>query len=111
MCFGSVDNTILLLYYPLMIRSFKKRNPANEIFEGYFVRGIDKTVQKRAHLKLLAIHYAARLEDLRIPSGNNLEALRGDRRGQHSIRINDQWRDCFVWDKGGAEDVEIVDYH
>ena len=111
MCFGSVDNTILLLYYPLMIRSFKKRNPANEIFEGYFVRGIDKTVQKRAHLKLLAIHYAARLEDLRIPSGNNLEALRGDRRGQHSIRINDQWRVCFVWDKGGAEDVEIVDYH
>ena len=111
MCFGSVDNTILLLYYPLMIRSFKKRNPANEIFEGYCVRGIDKTVQKRAHLKLLAIHYAARLEDLRIPSGNNLEALRGDRRGQHSIRINDQWRVCFVWDKGGAEDVEIVDYH
>ena len=93
-----------------MIRSFKKRNPASEIFEGYFVRGIDKTVQKRAHLKLLALHYAVRLEDLRIPSGNNLEALRGDRRGQHSIRINGQWRICFVWDKG-AEDVEIVDYH
>jgi len=94
-----------------MILSFKKRNPASEIFGGYFVRGIDKTVQKRAHLKLLSIHYAIRLEDLRIPAGNNLEALRGDRKGQHSIRINDQWRICFIWNKNGAEDVEIVDYH
>ncbi|MGB9153650.1 MAG: type II toxin-antitoxin system RelE/ParE family toxin [Alphaproteobacteria bacterium] len=94
-----------------MIRSFRKRNPASEIFEGYFVRSIDKAVQKRAHLKLLTLHYAVRLEDLRIPAGNNLEAMRGDRQGQHSIRINDQWRICFIWDKGGAEDVEIVDYH
>ena len=94
-----------------MIRSFKKRNAAREIFDGFFVKGIDKAVQKRAHMKLLAIHYAARLEDLRIPAGNNLEALRGDRRGQHSIRINDQWRVCFAWDTGGAEEVEVVDYH
>lgn len=94
-----------------MIRSFKRRNPACDIFEGYFVKGMDKTLQKRAHLKLLAIHYAVRLEDLRIPSGNNFEALRGDRRGQYSIRINGQWRICFTWDAGGADDVEIVDYH
>jgi len=94
-----------------MIRSFKKRNPAKEIFEGYFVKGLDKALQKRTHMKLLALHYAVRFEDLRIPAGNNLEALRGNRKGQHSIRINDQWRVCFYWNAGGAEDVEIVDYH
>ncbi len=94
-----------------MIRSFKKRNPAREIFDGFFVKELDRGLQKRAHMKLLALHYAVNLEDLRIPSGNNLEALRGDRKGQHSIRINDQWRICFVWDGSGAEHVEIVDYH
>lgn len=94
-----------------MIRSFKKRNPAQEIFSGHFVKGIDNDVQKRAHMKLLALHYAVRLEDLRIPAGNNLEALRGDRKGQCSIRVNDRWRVCFVWSDGGADEVEIVDYH
>ena len=94
-----------------MIRSFRKRNAASEIFNGYFVKGIEHGVQKRAHLKLLAVHYAVQLDDLRIPAGNNLEALRGDRRGQHSIRVNDKWRICFVWRNGGAEDVELVDYH
>lgn len=94
-----------------MIRSFKKRNPAAEIFAGYFVKGMDKAVQRRAHRKLLALHYAVKLEDLRIPAGNKLEPLQGNRRGQHSIRINDRWRLCFVWDRGGAEEVEIVDYH
>ncbi len=57
------------------------------------------------------IDYAEELSDLRVPPGNRLEALRGDRRGQHSIRINDQWRICFVWRADGAYDVEIVDYH
>lgn len=57
------------------------------------------------------IDAAHRLEDLRVPPGNRLESLSGDRRGQHSIRINDQWRVCFVWREGGADDVEIVDYH
>jgi len=94
-----------------MIRSFKKRNPAREIFKGYFVKGVDKALQTRAHMKLLALHYAVKLEDLRIPAGNNLEALRGNRKGQHSIRINEKWRICFTWGVGGAEDVEIVDYH
>ncbi len=94
-----------------MIRSFKKRNPAAEIFAGFFVKGVDKAVQERAHRKLLALHYAVRLEDLRIPAGNNLEALRGDRKGQHSIRVNEKWRICFLWSHGGAEEVEIVDYH
>lgn len=94
-----------------MIRSFKKRNPARDIFDGYFVKGVDKEIQRKAHMKLLALHYAVHLEDLRIPAGNNLEALCGDRRGQHSIRINNRWRLCFLWNNAGAEEVEIVDYH
>ena len=61
--------------------------------------------------KLAMLHRAAVLDDLRIPPGNRLEALQGDRKGQHSIRINDQWRVCFVWANGHASEVEIVDYH
>jgi len=64
-----------------------------------------------ARRKLRQLEIAGRLEDLRIPPGNRLEALKGDRAGQYSIRINDQWRVCFHWTKAGAEDVEIVDYH
>jgi proteic killer suppression protein len=61
--------------------------------------------------KLLQLDAAERLDDLRIPPGNRLEALKGDRKGQHSIRMNDQWRVCFRWDDGDAYEVEIVDYH
>jgi proteic killer suppression protein len=61
--------------------------------------------------KLDMLDAAARLEDLRMPPGNRLEALKGDRTGQHSIRVNDEWRICFIWRDGGAEEVEIVDYH
>lgn len=61
--------------------------------------------------KLTILDAAVSLDDLRSPSGNRLEALKGDRRGQHSIRINDQWRICFTWTDTGPEDVEIVDYH
>jgi proteic killer suppression protein len=64
-----------------------------------------------ARRKLRQLEIASRLDDLRIPPGNRLEALRGDRSGQHSIRINDQYRLCFVWSDSGAENVEIVDYH
>jgi proteic killer suppression protein len=64
-----------------------------------------------AERKLRAISNAVELRDLRSPPGNRLEALKGDRKGQHSIRINDQWRICFRWTEAGAEDVEIVDYH
>jgi proteic killer suppression protein len=68
-------------------------------------------VERQARRKLLYLHRARRLEDLRAPPGNRLEALHGDRRGQHSIRVNDQWRICFRWQEGNAYDVEIVDYH
>ncbi len=64
-----------------------------------------------AQRKLRQLQIAGRLDDLRVPPGNRLEALKGNRRGQHSIRINDQWRVCFRWTEAGAEEVEIVDYH
>lgn len=64
-----------------------------------------------ARRKLRQLEIAGRLDDLRVPPGNRLEALKGNRAGQHSIRINDQWRLCFRWTTSGAEDVEIVDYH
>ena len=68
-------------------------------------------MQRRAHRKLLLLDAAEVLQDLRIPPGNRLERLSGDRRGQHSIRINDPWWICFRWDRGDAHDVEITDYH
>jgi len=68
-------------------------------------------IESVARRKLRQIQIAGRLEDLRVPPGNRLEALKGDRAGQHSIRVNDQYRICFRWTAAGAEDVEIVDYH
>ena len=68
-------------------------------------------IQQRSRAKLLAIEAAEKLDDLRVPPGNRLEALHADRRGQHSIRVNDQWRICFTWRDGDAWDVEIADYH
>lgn len=68
-------------------------------------------IQQTALRKLRMINNAVNLNDLRIPPANRLEKLRGDRDGQHSIRINDQWRICFIWQKGDAYDVEITDYH
>ena len=93
-----------------MIRSFADKRTA-AVFAGYAVRGLPGQIQRRARGKLLAIDSAGRLDDLRVPPGNRLEVLRGDRRGQHSLRINEQWRICFVWDGGEAWEVEIVDYH
>jgi len=75
------------------------------------VRSIDPRIHRVALRKLRQVGSAESIEDLRIPPGNRLEALKGDRAGQHSIRINDQWRICFVWTAAGPEEVEIVDYH
>jgi proteic killer suppression protein len=92
-----------------VIRSFKAaataRLFADEDVPRY--RGIERSARR----KLLLLDGAGTLNDLRQPPGNRLEALKGDREGQHAIRINDQWRICFVWRNGGAEEVEIVDYH
>ncbi len=93
-----------------MIKTFADRRTA-AVFAGHAVRGLAPQLQRRARAKLLAIDASVRLDDLRAPPGNRLEALRGDRRGQYGIRVNDQWRICFVWRDGEAWEVEIVDYH
>ncbi len=94
-----------------MIQSFKGRwveaihrleNPG---------KGFPPTLVRAAQRKIAMLDAAVRLDNLRMPPGNNLEALAGDRKGQHSIRINDQWRICFRWTEAGPENIEIVDYH
>jgi proteic killer suppression protein len=92
-----------------MIRSFKDAATAR-LFEDEDVPRF-RSIERPARRKLQLLDGAAALSDLRLPPGNRLEALKGDRRGQHSIRINDQWRICFVWRDGGVDGVEIVDYH
>lgn len=93
-----------------MIRSFGNKR-TEQIWHGQYVKGIDRKLQRATLRKLELIHAAKVLEDLRVPPGNRLEQLIGDRRGQHSIQINVQWRLCFVWREGGADDAELVDYH
>lgn len=93
-----------------MIRSFRCSD-TERVFRRERPRAFPADIHQRAYRKLAILATAVRLDDLRAPPGNRLEALRGDRAGQHSIRINDQWRVCFVWRDGGAEHVEIVDYH
>ncbi len=93
-----------------MIKSFADKRTA-AIFAGFAVKGLPHQLQRRTRAKLQALDAAKRLDDLRVPPGNRLEALKGRRTGQHSIRINDRWRVCFVWRDSEAWDVEIVDYH
>jgi proteic killer suppression protein len=92
-----------------MIRSFADRD-TEKLANDLMVRKW-RAIERAARRKLEVLSAAARLDDLRVPPGNRLEALRGDRIGQHSIRINDQWRICFRWQDGEAHDVEIVDSH
>jgi proteic killer suppression protein len=93
-----------------MIRSFACRE-TERLFNDETSRRLPAQIQRVARRKLLLLHQARRLDDLRVPPGNRLEALKGDRAGQQSIRINDQWRICFRWQTEDAFDVEIVDYH
>jgi proteic killer suppression protein len=92
-----------------VIRSFADKDTA-ALFNDVAVRRF-RAFERQARRKLLLLHAATRLDEMRVPPGNRLEALQRDRRGQHSIRINDQWRICFVWRDGDAWDVEIADYH
>ena len=93
-----------------MIRSFHDAD-SRKVFDRERSRKLPPDLQRRAHRKLLLLDAARRLEELRVPPGNRLERLSGDRSGQHSIRINDQWRVCFRWKDGDAYEVEISDYH
>ncbi len=92
-----------------MIRSFRRKD-TERLFDDRFVRRF-QAFERTARKKLESLNAASSLEDLRMIPGNRLEALRGSRAGQFSIRINDQWRVCFRWVEGDAYDVEIVDYH
>ena len=93
-----------------MIRSFRCRE-AEGIWRGEGSRKLPRGIQRVARRKLRMLNNAQTLADLRVPPGNRLERLKGDRAGQLSIRINERWRVCFTWKQGGAHDVEIVDYH
>ena len=97
-------------YVPCMIKSFKCEE-TEQIFRGQFSRKLPQNIHRVAARKLEQLNASTVLDTLRVPPGNRLEALTHDRQGQHSIRVNDQWRVCFVWRDGDAYDVEIVDYH
>jgi proteic killer suppression protein len=93
-----------------MIISFKDKR-TEQVFDGRIPKGFPQDLFRRSVVKLDQIQSASILEDLRIPPSNRLESLSGNRAGQHSIRINSQWRICFVWKDGNAHGVEITDYH
>ena len=93
-----------------MIRAFKDKE-AEKVFSGRFSKKLPHDIQRIAERKLIMLHRSVNLTDLRIPPSNRLEALKGNRKGLQSIRINDQWRICFEWREDGVYEVEIVDYH
>jgi toxin HigB-1 len=93
-----------------MIRSFKSKE-TEKVFNRERSQKLPADIQQVALRKLRMLNRAVTVQDLRVPPANRLEKLSGDRTGQYSIRINDQWRICFEWDTGDAQNVEIVDYH
>ena len=93
-----------------MIRSFRDRETAT-VWSREYSKKLPDDIQERALMKLQQLHAASDLKDLSIPASNQLEALKGDRKGEYSIRINKQWRICFKWNDGEASEVEIADYH
>lgn len=93
-----------------MIKTFKDKE-IEKVFQGRFSKKIPQAIQRIAERKLIMLHRSVALQDLRVPPANRLEALKGERTGQHSIRINQQWRICFLWQEEGVFEVEIVDYH
>lgn len=107
---GRLDKNKQNVYSRIVIRSFADTE-TQRFFETGKSRRMPRDILKRAAMRLLQLHAAVKLEDLRLPPSNRLEALKGGRAGQHSIRINDQWRLCFRFENGDAFDVEIADYH
>jgi toxin HigB-1 len=88
-----------------------KNDLASAAWNRVAIKGVPTDILRVAYRKLMQINNARTLDDLRSPPGNRLEALKGERKGQHSIRVNDQWRVCFRWSNGDAYDVEVCDYH
>ena len=93
-----------------MIRSFRDKE-TGKVWNRERSRKLPSEIQERALMKMQQLHASGDLKDLSIPASNQIEALKGDRKGQYSIRINQQWRICFTWKDGHASDVEIADYH
>ncbi|MDE2928663.1 MAG: type II toxin-antitoxin system RelE/ParE family toxin [Acidobacteriota bacterium] len=93
-----------------MVKRFRSRG-AEHLLRGRPIRRLSPDIQRRARMRLQRVVAATALTDLRVPPSHRLESLRGDRTGQYSIRINDQWRVCFRWTDHGAMEIEIVDYH
>ncbi len=93
-----------------MIKSFKCKQ-TQKLFTGMFIKKLPVDLQRIVLRKLKMLDAVTLLDTLKVPPGNRLEALKGDRKGQHSVRVNDQWRICFVWSEGNVFEVEIVDYH
>ena len=93
-----------------MIKTYVFKD-TEQLFKGKFIKKLPNNIQRVALRKLKILDAATMLDTLKVPPGNRLEALKGNRDGQHSIRINDQWRVCFIWGQGDAFEVEIVDYH
>ena len=92
------------------MKKFKDKD-AERILHGQHVRRLPANIRRRARMRLQRLLAARELSDLRIPPSHRLEALHGDREGRHSIRVNDQWRVCFLWTEQGATEIEITDYH
>ena len=93
-----------------MIRSFRDKD-TEAIWQRRYIKRLSPELSRLAYSKLVLINAAESINDLRVPPGNRLEKLSGDRAGQYSVRVNDQWRICFTWSTGGAGNVELVDYH
>ena len=106
----ALDSNNAWRYYGNMIKSFASKE-TEKVFQRLFSRKLPPDIQASARRKLEVLDAAGALSDLMVPPSNRLEKLSGDRKNQHSIRINDQWRICFEWQSGDAHNVEIVDYH
>jgi proteic killer suppression protein len=106
----SIDNSNVLYYYSIVIDSFKDKE-TEKIWNGEYSKRFPVEIQRIARRKLVHIHSAINLNDLRVPPGNRLHPLENTRKGQYSIRINERWRICFRWAGRNAHDVEVVDYH
>jgi len=106
----TLDVNIGMRYYAVMIKTFRDKE-TEKIFNRLVSTKLPQDIQHVARRKLVILDSATELNALRVPPGNRLESLKGSRKGQHSIRIKDQWRICFKWKAGDAYDVEIIDYH